>query len=231
MGGRDLVVGFARDLAVDEAFARAAFATDPALGAYASAAHAYGSARGVYRGTRGLRHESGRSHDRVVSAGEWFHGPADRSAAVAQLATDYQTLTNDLAQVATSPDDAAWTLAVIVPTLEEWRAFVHRVTQSDLASWVTEWTVFETWAERLRRLRELARARGIALESADPVPLPKTIWQRGAGGDGSRFDLLFALLRTVVYGAIAVTGAIGFYSVVRDVRRGMRSDNRDNLET
>ncbi len=224
MGGRDLIIGFAKDLAVDDALSRVAFVTDPALGVYGGALAAVDGARGTHQGVRGLRREHGRGRDHVVSAGEWFHGPADRSRALAQLSTDFQTFTNDLAAVATSPADAAWVTSVVLPTLEEWRAFVAHVTSSDLASWVTEWAVFEQWAERLRRLRELARAHGLPLSSAEPVPLPRTIWQRGSTGSGSSFDLLFSLLRTVVYGAIAVTGVIGFYTVVRDVRRGARGE-------
>lgn len=174
--------------------------------------------RRIYVGAEGVRRD-GRRGERMISAGEWFHGASDRSNALAQLGIDFAALHGDLNTHAVSATDAAWVITEVVPALSAWEAFVAREASSALAPWVTEWTVYETWWDRLTRLRELARARGIILESPDPLPLPKTIWQRGAHGEGSPLDTWFGLLKTAIFAAVALTGFASFYVILRDFHR------------
>jgi hypothetical protein len=158
---------------------------------------------------------------RTPVAGEWFHGFSDRSAALGQLGADFSALQGDLSLHAEDPADLAWVIAVAVPTLRDWQAFAAKQDGNTLSPWVTEWSVYESWWERLVRLRELARSRGIQLDSPEPVPLPKTVWQRGTTGSGSSTDALFGLLKVTIFGVIALTGVVGFVAIARELHRGL----------
>lgn len=151
-------------------------------------------------------------------AGELFHGPDERKRALAALATDFAALQNDLAISATGPGDADWVRLVVVPILADWHTFMTGVNKTDLAVFTLEWSAVAEWHERLTRLRELARTRGIALVSPDPVDLPKTIWERGGSGTGSVADTTLSFLKVSVYGIIAITGFVGFFSIVKTWR-------------
>jgi hypothetical protein len=207
------------------AYEVAASAVQPAARVYVdtveTATRARDRVRDIYIGAEAIR-QDGRRGEQTVSAGEWFHGLSDRQAAIGQLGADFSALQGDLSLHAENPADIAWVIAVAVPTLKDWQTFAARVEGNALSPWVTEWTVFEQWYERLRRLRELARSRGIQLDSPEPVELPKTIWQRGREGSGTGADAWFGLLKTVIFGAIAVTGAVGFYVVARDLHGRFR---------
>ncbi len=155
--------------------------------------------------------------------GEWSHGGADRRNALAQLGIDTQAFYDDLTRVAVADADVHWITTNVAPALAEWHNFVARMAASQLASYVTKWSVFEGWWQRLHRLRDEARARGITLTSPDPIPLPKTIWQRGADGTGSNFDAWVSLGRKSVFGAMTVIGLVGLYSMIRRLRGDLRS--------
>lgn len=172
-------------------------------------AGAYDHAADGIRGSQGL----------VRVGGEWFHGPGDRAHALAQIGTDFQIFQTDITSVVSphAPEDVAWVTMNVAPVIAEWLTFVTRVAQSKIAPYTTEWSVYAAWWERLHRLRDAARLRGIALASPEPVPLPKTVWQRGADGTGGSLDSAIVLGKTVVFAAIAITGLAGFYSVLRDV--------------
>jgi hypothetical protein len=193
----------------------------PYAAAYVDTAETLGSARDylrdAYIGMEAIR-QDGRRGGRMVSAGEWFHGASDRQSAVGQLSADFAAFQGDLGLHATEPSDVAWVIAVVVPTLHDWEVFAHKQEGSALAPWITEWSVFESWQLRLKSLRDLARSRGILLESPDPIPLPKTVWERADTGQGSSLDTWFGLLKTVIFGVIALTGLAGFYVIVKDVR-------------
>ena len=167
----------------------------------------------VYRSTRGVRAANGPRVGVIVS-GEWFHGGSDRKNALAQLGIDFAALQND---ITASKADPAWIAADVAPVLAEWHNFIVHMAASSVAPYVTEWSVYESWSERLRRLRELARAHGVALASAEPAPLPQTVWERGSKGTGGPLDSWIALGKTVVFGAMAFTGLVAFYSIMRDL--------------
>ena len=84
------------------------------------------------------------------------------------------------------------------------------------------WKIYQRWWDRLHRARELARSRGVILTSPDPVPLPKTVWQRGADGTGSTLDAWISLGRKVFFGTLAVTGAWGLYHAIYRTRADLR---------
>jgi hypothetical protein len=192
--------------------------------AYVTAQNTQTAVRRIYVGAEGVR-QDGRRGERMVSAGEWFHGASDRTNALAQLGIDFQALLGDLERHAISAQDAAWVITEVVPALRAWEAFVQREASSALAPWVTEWSVYEAWWDRLTRIRELARARGIILESPDPLPLPKTIWQRGAQGEGSPLDTWFGFLKTGIFAAVAVTGFVSLWAILAQFRRSRESQS------
>lgn len=168
------------------------------------------SGRGAGDGAIGSRH--------LVVAGEFLHGPGDRSAALASITADFVALQSDIEHGAQSPADAAWALGDIVPALAAWNDFVSRERSSALAPYVTDWSAFTSWQERLVRLRELARARGIELGSPEPVPLPKTVWERGGEGSGNAVDKYMALVKWAVYAALGILGFASLYAALRSVR-------------
>lgn len=182
--------------------------TNPIADGFGIADSGYGHVHSAWRGGRGVT--------RV--AGEWWHGGSDRTNALAQLGIDFAALQNDLTAQVTTPSDRQWMIADVAPVFAAWQTFLSRLAGSKLAAYVTEWSVFETWIQRLTRLREMARARGLVLTSAEPVPLPMTVWERGAKGTGTDLDTWVALGKTAVFGAIAVTGVVGFFAIMRDLK-------------
>ena len=176
----------------------------------------------------GMQAFSDRGEKSTAAIGsEWFHSVADRQRAIAQIATDMQTFHDDAVAAITkrssdgTPDsatDAQWLQLDVMPTLLEWNEFAKRENASWLTRAATDWEAFTSWQERLRRLRELARARGIALQSLEPVPLAKTIWEQGATGDGNKVASAFGLLRLAIIASIGILGAATLYSALRDLR-------------
>jgi hypothetical protein len=226
VSSRGLARQLAQEVGIELALSAAAPALNPAIIAVARGRGGVRDARDIARGAEGLVNAGYRepgSHDlayglgHAVMGGEWFHGGSDRSNALAQLGIDWHAFANDLKAPTVSATDATWIAADVQPAIDEWAKFVQRMAASPVASYVTEWSVFESWSDRLRQLRALARARGILLTSAEPVPLPQTVWQRGASGTGSSLDAWITAGKTLVFGAIAITGVIGFYSLGRDV--------------
>ncbi len=208
----------ARWLGKEIATGLAAPVTNAVADGYAIAENGYIAADQAYRGGRGLR--------RVVVGGEFWHGGGDRRNALAQIGTDFITFHNDLIRNATSDICVEWIKDDVAPTLAEWQNFVSRMAASSLASYVTEWSVFESWWNRLTKLRAAAKAKGIKLDSPDPEPLPQTVWQRGANGTGTSLDVWIAAGKTAVLGAIAVTGILAFYSISRDVHAAIMRRRR-----
>lgn len=226
--GARFVAGKAFDHAVARArasaYERMSDAVGPTVGAFGEAHDAARGAARAYRATNEIKADR-RTRERdargvqPVSAGEWFHGPEERRRALASLATDYAAFRNDLAITATPNNgDDAWLRAVVDPVLVEWERFLAHVNASDLSIFTLEWNALEEWHERLARLRELARTRGMALASPDPVRLPKTIWERGGSGSGSAADTAVSFLKVGVLAVIAATGFVGFFSVIRTWR-------------
>ncbi len=168
---------------------------------------------------------------------ELFHTVADRDRAIAQLSTGFRALAGDLAVWQTSNKDhpdasktAQWLAADVTPTLEEWNEFVANERKSWWTKLATSWETFEQWWDRLKQLRSLARAHGITLQSGEPVPLPKTIWQQGEEGKGSEATAILGVLKIGALSVLTIMGAAGLYAAVRNLRsRAQAVDDREAL--
>lgn len=157
---------------------------------------------------------------------EFFHTIADRARAIATLSTHFKALANDLGtwQLANMASPAAskiasWLAIDVTPTLEEWSAFVARERSSWWTRAATSWDAIQEWWQRLRQLRGLARAHGIELESVEPMPLPKTIWERSSEGKGSEVTALLGILKIGAFTALTITGAVSMYGLVQRLRQ------------
>jgi hypothetical protein len=158
--------------------------------------------------------------------GEFFYSIADRQRAITRLAFDFQSLANDLTTWHSANMDASnattlvqWFAADVTPTLEEWQKFVETENKSWWTKAATKWETFEDWQDRLRRLRGLARAHGIMLESPEPEDLPATVWKRGAEGKGGEGAALLGVLKVAVATALGITGFVTMFAVVRELKR------------
>jgi hypothetical protein len=187
-----------------------------------TALHAHGVVTSTRDGFGGLR-DTGRRIDyhpnrpggRVIAGGQFWHGGDDRAIALAQIGADFERLQDDLIAHAHTEADATWISSDVAPVIAAWRTFVTRIAKSKLAAYVTEWPVFLAWQGRLILLRSASRARGIHLESPEPVGLPQTVWERATSGNGTSLDTWLTLGKTIVFGAIAVTGVTGLYAMIR----------------
>jgi len=177
---------------------------------------------------------------------ELFHTAADRDRAIARLSTGFRALANDLAVWLTSNEEhpdatktAQWIASDVTPTLEEWKAFVARDQKSWWTKIATSWETFEGWWDRLKQLRSLARSHGVTLQSADPMPLPKTIWQHSTDGTGSEATAILGVLKIGAFTALGIMGAAGLYGAIRnlsakarfaDDRRALKEIVRDEIK-
>jgi hypothetical protein len=231
---RNWIVGWASDHAVDQAVD---YARDRTVGAALRPAMPYVSdafraGRGAQQWWAASRAIGGRTEAEkpVAQIGqELFHTVADRDRALAHLSTGFRALVNDLAVWQTSNKDhpeasktAQWLAADVTPALEEWRAFVFNA-RSWWTKRATSWETFEGWWDRLKQLRCLARAHGITLQSAEPVPLPKTIWQKSAEGMGSEATAVLGVLKIGAFTALGIMGFAGLYAAIRSLRSRTRS--------
>lgn len=169
---------------------------------------------------------------------ELFHTAADRERALAQLSTNFCALANDLIVWQTSNKGhpkasriAQWLVADVIPTLEEWNQFAAYEAKSWWTKIATSWETFEQWWHRLKQLRSTARAHGILLQSVEPVPLPKTIWQRSEEGKGSEATAILGVLKIGALTALGLLGAAGLYSAIRNLggRASRGIENREDL--
>lgn len=223
---RHFIAGWAADYTVDYARDRTVGAVlRPVLPAIEMTSRTSRAAQRWWTGSQGL---GGRPQSEVPLASvgqEFFHTVADRERAIASLSTYFKALSNDLATWLDANKDAPgasssaqWLAADVTPTLEEWKSFVDQQHTSWWTKAATSWETFEEWWNRLRQLRALARAHGIALQSSEPVPLPKTIWQRAGTGKGSEAAALLGVLKVGVFSALTITGAVSLFAIVRDLR-------------
>jgi hypothetical protein len=236
---RNWVIGWTADQTVD-------YARDRTVGAALRpvmpvVSDAFRAGRGAQRWWTASRAIGGRDEAEKPPAQigqELFHTAADRDRAVAQLSTSFRSLASDLAVWQTSNKDhpdasktAQWIAADVTPTLEEWNAFAAREQKSWWTKIATSWETFEGWWDRLKQLRSLARAHGVSLQSADPMPLPKTIWQHSAEGTGSEATAILGVLKIGAYTALGLMGAAGLYAAIRNLSAKARSaDDRQALK-
>jgi len=233
---RHPVVGWATQKAVDQTVD---YARDRTVGAALRPAMPYVSdafraARGAERVWTASRMIGGRAEAEKPAAQigqELIHTVADRERALAHLSTGFRSLASDLAVWQTSNKDrpeasqtAQWLAADVTPTLEEWAEFVSHEQKSWWTKMATSWETFEEWWNRLKQLRCLARAHGIALQSVEPTPLPKTIWQKSAEGKGSEATAVIGVLKIGALTALAIMGAAGLFSAIRSVGARARSE-------
>jgi len=195
-----------------EARDRYAFASDIAdRSAFGLRALRYGFGRSAHAGTAARRHVAAET---IVGA-DLYHSDADRKRALAQLTDGFAKLSADLdAQAPAAP----WLALDVRPTLDEWAKFREAEAASWTARFVTDWREYEEWYERLKRLRELARVHGITLASAEPTPLPETVWEQGSSGRGGTISVWVSLVKVIVIAAIGITGFVALYAVIRDIR-------------
>jgi hypothetical protein len=231
---RHFVVGWGTDHLASHAYARTVgTVVDPILPIAILGARAH---RSVDRLRTGARLTGGRDEadEPLATVGqELFHTVADRTRALATLSTSFQALSSDLAVWQTANHDlpqatatAQWIAADVTPTLDEWRQFVAHESRSWWSRLATNWETFEEWLTRLRQLRSMARAHGIMLQSAEPVDLPRTIWQRGAEGKGSEAAALLGVLKIGAGALLTVMGIVGIYEVVHKLRPKKPEDDR-----
>jgi hypothetical protein len=176
----------------------------------------------VHRATRGIGGFG--AGDKTKIGQELFHTVADRERAIAQIATAFKALSSDLAIWMTSNIDrpdatttAQWLAADVTPQLEEWAQFVAREQGSWWTKMATSWETFEGWWDRVKQLRSMARAHGVTLQSAEPLPLPKTIWQKSEEGKGSEATAILGVLKIGALAALGVIGAAGLFTAVRNL--------------
>lgn len=219
--GKEIAYGLAAPIANIGADAAAGV-----LGAWDLATDANAAQRRVRAGVAGLHRTNGQSSRSrqadpataiTAMGGEWFHGGGDRTNALAQIGLDFVAFRNEITSAHLSDADQLWVANEVAPALAEWTNFVERMANATIAPYVLEWSVFQSWWQRLHVLRQLARARGIVLSSPEPQPLPETVWERGAHGTGGQLDTAISLAKTAVFGIIAISGLLGFYAVARDL--------------
>lgn len=232
---RHWAIGWASDQAVDHVRDRTVGAAlRPVMPVVSDA---YRAGRGASRWWHASRAIGGRATaDRPATeiGQELFHTVADRERAIGQLSTGFRALASDLAVWQTSnkghPDaskTAQWLAADVTPTLEEWNNFIKHEKRSWWTKLATSWETFEQWWDRLKQLRALARAHGIELQSVEPVPLPKTIWQRGEEGKGSEAIAILGVLKIGALSVLALMGAAGLYGAARNLRSRARGEDRE----
>jgi hypothetical protein len=197
----------------------------PILPAISIATRADRAATRLWHGTRLMGGRNEADKPVAVVGQELFHTVADRARAIASLSTGFQALSSDLAVWQTANRDlpsasatAQWLAADVTPTLDEFRGFVEHENRSWWTKLATSWETYTGWWDRLKQLRALARAHGIVLQSVEPVPLPKTIWQHGAEGTGSEATALLGVLKIGAAAVLTVMGAVGVYAVIRELR-------------
>jgi len=218
----DQTVDYARDRTVGAALRPVMPVVSDAFQASRGAQRFWTAARGI-----GGRTEAEKPATQIGQ--ELFHTAAARDRAIAQLSTSFRALTNDLAVWMTSNEErsdatktAQWIAADVTPTLEEFGAFVAHEQTSWWVKIATSWDTFEQWWGRLKQLRSLARAHGVRLQSAEPVPLPKTIWQHSEAGKGSEATAILGVLKIGALTALGIMGVAGLYSGIRGLRAKAR---------
>ncbi len=159
-----------------------------------------------------------------------FHTVGDRERAVEQMSTDFAGTYGDLFTALgwrpdhpeldeTSPLYQFW-LIDVKPTVDEWSKFCHEQRDSYFTRWATSWETYESWQERLNRLRDAIRSRIGHMTSAEPASLPTTILADAADATKKVVDKTFDVAKIGVVAAIGVCGALLAFSMVRRDRRG-----------
>jgi hypothetical protein len=218
--GEDRIASYARDRAVDAAISP----LKPFAPALDHAVRIHRGARWMRAGALlGGRDEAVKPFAQI--GGEFFHSIKDRQLAIVRLSSDFRSLVNDLsmwhAANSGAPNASSitqWIAADVTPALDEWREFLKHENKSWWTKAATKWAAFENWQDRIRRLRGLARAHGVTLESQEPEDLPSTIWERGEEGKGGEGAALLGVLKVATAATLGIMGFVTLYAVVRELR-------------
>jgi hypothetical protein len=227
---RHWVLGWGADRTVDYVHDKTVGAAlRPILPVVDELSRAGNGAQRWWVGSRGIGGRREAQKPLTAVGQELLHTVADRARAIAQISTGFRALASDLAVwVASNKDQpdvsksAQWIAADVTPTLEEWNAFVAHEGKSWWTKLATSWETFEQWWDRLKQLRSLARAHGMDLQSGEPVPLPKTIWQQSAEGKGSEATAVLGVLKIGALSALTVMGAAGLFAAIHNLRSRAR---------
>jgi hypothetical protein len=132
----------------------------------------------------------------------------------------------------------AWWQSVAEPSFSAWARFKSEQLTGDTTgpggSWIayserftTDWPVYEQWHQRLVDLRAGALQLGIPLASPAPSPLPTTLPEdaknlaKDLGGDvKDAAKATFDLAKILVYGGLAIGGAVVLTSLTSHARAG-----------
>jgi hypothetical protein len=228
--GADQTLDYVRDRTIGAALR-------PVMPVVSDAFKAGRGARRMWAASREIGGRAEAEKSPAVIGQELIHTVADRVRAILQLSTGFRALVNDLAvwQMANTDHPEAnktaqWFAADVIPTLEEWNEFAAHEKKSWWTRLATSWDTFEQWWCRLKQLRALARAHGITLQSAEPVPLPKTIWQLSAEGKGSEATAILGVLKIGALTALGIMGAAGLYSAIRGLRsKALGAEQREAI--
>ena len=223
---RNWIVGWSADQTVNYVRDRTVGAVlRPVMPVVSDAFRAGRGAQRVWTATRGIGGRAEAEKPAAQIGQELFHTGANRERAIAQISTGFRALASDLAVWMTSNEErpdatktAQWIVADVTPTLEEWGAFVAHEQTSWWVKIATSWDTFEQWWERLKQMRSLARLHGVTLQSAEPVPLPKTIWQHSEAGKGSEATAVLGVLKIGALTALGIMGVAGLYGAIRNLR-------------
>ena len=211
----------------------------PVMPVVADGFRASRNAQRVWTAARVLDGRAGAAQPVTQIGQELFHTVGDRTRALAQITNGFRALANDLAVWQTANKDhrdasktAQWIAADVTPTLEEWGEFVTREEKSWWTKVATSWDTFEQWWNRLSQLRSAARLHGVTLQSAEPVELPKTIWQHSEQGKGSEATAILGVLKIGAFTALGIMGIAGLFSAIRSIKeKSEDAQDREALRT
>ena len=224
---KHFITAYATDELVDHAYDRTVgAATRRVLPPILTADKAKRGVSDVFRGLKGMQSRGDLDKSHAAVGQEWWHSVNDRKHAVSELSEGFLALAADLANAVAErqhPADAQWIDLDVTPALKEWQAFAKRESASWWTRAATKWEAFESWADKLKQLRQLARARGIDLHSPEPEPLPRTVWERAQNGQEDGPAAWLGIAKTVVFTSITVLGAISLYGVLAGHRTILQS--------
>jgi len=190
---------------------------------------------------RGHRFES-----RALVGNALYHSVGDREDAIKQLAIDYEQSYADIghaigvlpidgsaARVASHGPQGAlwftWWQAVERPLMDAWTKFKAEQLSGDTTGpggswiayanrWQTPWSEIDTFRRRLVDFRDGARRLGIKLSSPPPQALPTTTIEDIANKAKDAAGAAFDLTKVLIYGGLAVGGAVALTALVANVR-------------
>lgn len=131
-----------------------------------------------------------------------------------------------LAAKAIATKSPLWTFfdSNISPTYGEWQEF----RRSDkFMTWFRSVETYEKWLERVRKLRKEVQAKGIRLETADPVDFTKTLpgtiidtAGEAAKKAGEAAWDIFKIMKWGAIGALGIGALVALSSLVSNLRKG-----------